>query len=68
MKACGFAVLERAWSFMQETRQSFEVALAVTRAGISSHHTAWLPALTLRSGMIEQYLGSYAARNWESPS
>ena len=36
-----FAVLARARSFMQETGQPFEVALAVTRAGnIFTTHTA----------------------------
>ena len=36
-----FAVLERARSFMQETAQPFEVALAVTRAGnLFTSHTA----------------------------
>jgi starch phosphorylase len=57
-----FAVLERARSFMQETAQPFEVALAVTRAGnLFTTHTAvaagfdrFVPAL------IEQYLGGYA--------
>ena len=59
-----FAVLERARSFMQETGHSFEVALAVTRAGnLFTTHTAvdagfdrFAPAL------IEQYLGAYAER------
>jgi len=57
-----FAVLERARSFMQENAQSFEVALAATRAGnLFSTHTAvaagfdrFVPAL------IEQYLGHFA--------
>ncbi len=57
-----FAVLERARSFMQETAQPFDVALAVTRAGnLFTTHTAvdagfdrFAPAL------IEQYLGWYA--------
>ncbi len=59
-----FAVLERARSFMQETGQPFEVALAVTRAGnLFTTHTAvaagfdrFVPAL------IEQYLGDYAEK------
>ena len=33
-----FAVLERAHSFMEETGQPFEVALAATRGGKSLHH------------------------------
>ena len=57
-----FAVLERARSFMKESGQPFDVALAVTRAGnLFTTHTAvkagfdrFLPAL------IEQYLGRYA--------
>jgi len=59
-----FAVLERARSFMEETRQPFDVALAVTRAGnLFTTHTAvdagfdrFAPAL------IEQYLGDYAEK------
>jgi starch phosphorylase len=58
-----FAVIERARSFMQETAQSFEVALAATRPGnLFTTHTAvaagfdrYAPAL------IEHYLGRYAA-------
>jgi starch phosphorylase len=57
-----FAILERARTFMKETGQPFEVALAVTRAGnLFTTHTAvaagfdrFIPAL------IEQYLGRYA--------
>lgn len=56
------AVLERARSFMEETGQPFEVALAATRAGnLFTTHTAvdagfdrFAPAL------MEQYLGGYA--------
>ena len=59
-----FAVLERARSFMEETGQPFEVALAVTRAGnLFTTHTPvaagfdrFVPAL------IEQYLGGYAQK------
>ena len=57
-----FAVLERARGFMEITGQSFDVALAVTRAGnLFTTHTAvaagfdrYAPAL------IEQYLAGYA--------
>jgi len=57
-----FAILERALSFMKESGQPFEVALAVTRAGnLFTTHTAvgagfdrFAPAL------IEHYLGGYA--------
>ena len=57
-----FAVLERARDFMQETGQSFEAALAVTRAGnLFTTHTA-VPAGFDRfsPALIEQYLGDYA--------
>jgi len=56
-----FAVLERALSFMEETGQPFEVALAVTRAGnLFTTHTA-VPAGFDRfdPALIEQYLGGY---------
>ena len=57
-----FAVLERARSFMQENKQTFDVALAATRAGnLFTTHTAvsagfdrFVPEL------IEQYIGRYA--------
>lgn len=59
-----FAVLERAHSFMQQTGQPFEIALAVTRAGnLFTTHTAvaagfdrYAPAL------IEHCLGDYAEK------
>jgi starch phosphorylase len=56
------AVLERARSFMQETRQSFEVALAVTRVGnLFTTHTAVAAGFDrFDPAMIEQYLGRYA--------
>ena len=58
----GFAILERARSFMSDTGQSFEVALAVTRAGnLFTTHTA-VPAGFDRFSpdLIEQYLRGYA--------
>lgn len=57
-----FAVLERAHSFMQETAQPFEVALAVTRAGnIFTTHTAVAAGFDRFSpALIEQYLADYA--------
>ena len=57
-----FAVLERARSFMQETGQSFEVALAVTRAGnLFTTHTAVAAGFDrFAPALIEQYLGRYA--------
>jgi starch phosphorylase len=57
-----FAVLERARSFMKETGQPFEAAMAVTRAGnLFTTHTA-VPAGFDRfdPGLIERYLGGYA--------
>jgi len=57
-----FAVLERARSFMQETTQPFEVALAVTRAGnLFTTHTAVAAGFDrFAPVLIEQYLGRYA--------
>src|SRR6266571_2344634 len=56
------AVLERARSFMQETGQSFEVALAVTRAGnLFTTHTAVAAGLDrFAPSLIERSLGNYA--------
>jgi glycogen phosphorylase len=57
-----FAVLERALSFMNETGQPFEVALAVTRAGnLFTTHTAVAAGFDrFDPSLIEQYLGGYA--------
>ncbi|MGD1278720.1 MAG: alpha-glucan family phosphorylase [Tepidisphaeraceae bacterium] len=57
-----FAVLERALSFMKETGQPFEVALAATRAGnLFTTHTAVAAGFDrFAPGLIEQYLGRYA--------
>ena len=57
-----FAVLERARSFMQETAQPFEVALAVTRAGnLFTTHTAVAAGFDrFAPALIEQYLKGYA--------
>ena len=57
-----FAVLERAHSFMQETKQPFAVALAVTRAGnLFTTHTAVTAGFDrFAPALIEQYLGRYA--------
>src|SRR5450759_1647265 len=59
-----FAVLERARSFMEDTRQPFEVALAVTRAGnIFTTHTAVAAGFDrFAPALIEQYLGEYAEK------
>jgi starch phosphorylase len=59
-----FAVLERARDFMEETGQSFESALATTRAGnLFTTHTA-VPAGFDRfaPALVEQYLSRYAER------
>ncbi|MCC6543600.1 MAG: alpha-glucan family phosphorylase [Nitrospirae bacterium] len=57
-----FAILERARSFMNETGQPFEVALAVTRAGnLFTTHTAVTAGFDrFDPALIEQYLGGYA--------
>jgi starch phosphorylase len=57
-----FAVLERARNFMEETGQSFEVALAVTRAGnLFTTHTAVAAGFDrFDPALIEQYLHGYA--------
>src|SRR5204863_5334131 len=57
-----FAVLERARSFMQQNRQPFDVALAVTRAGnLFTTHTAVAAGFDrFTPALIEQYLGGYA--------
>jgi starch phosphorylase len=57
-----FAVLERARSFMQETAQPLEVALAATRAGnLFTTHTAVAAGFDrFAPALIEQYLGRYA--------
>jgi starch phosphorylase len=59
-----FAVLERARSFMEETRQPFDVALAVTRAGnLFTTHTAVTAGFDrFAPALIEQYLGGYAEK------
>jgi starch phosphorylase len=57
-----FAVLERAFSFMHETAQPFEVALAATRAGnLFTTHTAVAAGFDrFAPALIKQYLGRYA--------
>ncbi len=57
-----FAVLERARSFMEETGQNFEVALAATRAGnLFTTHTAVSAGFDRFSPiLVEQYLAGYA--------
>jgi glycogen phosphorylase len=57
-----FAILERAYSFMQKTGHPFDVALTITRAGnLFTTHTAVPAGFDLfKSTLIEQYLGEYA--------
>jgi starch phosphorylase len=57
-----FAVLERARSFMQQTGQSFDVALTVTRAGnLFTTHTAVAAGFDRYDpALVERALGGYA--------
>ncbi len=59
-----FVVLERARTFMEETGQPFDVALAATRAGnLFTTHTAVAAGFDLfPPALIEQYLGRYAQK------
>jgi starch phosphorylase len=59
-----FAILERARTFMEETGQPFEVALAVTRAGnLFTTHTAVAAGFDrFAPALIEKYLGGYAEK------
>ncbi len=59
-----FAVLERARSFMQQTGQPFDVALAATRAGnLFTTHTAVAAGFDrFAPALIEQYLRGYAEK------
>jgi glycogen phosphorylase len=64
-----FAVLERARSFMEETGQPFEVALAVTRAGnLFTTHTAVAAGFDrFAPALVDQYLGRYAEQKLGIP-
>ncbi len=64
-----FAVLERAGSFMHETGQPFDVALAVTRAGnLFTTHTAVAAGFDrFAPALIKQYLGGYAEQKLGIP-
>jgi glycogen phosphorylase len=64
-----FAVLERCRSFIEETGQPFEVALAVTRAGnLFTTHTAVAAGFdSFAPALIEQYLGGYAQQKLGIP-
>jgi starch phosphorylase len=56
------AVLERAFTFMEEAGQPFEVAMAVTRAGnlFTTHTPVDAGFDRFSPDLIEQYLGGYA--------
>jgi starch phosphorylase len=64
-----FAVLERARSFMEESAQPFEVALAATRAGnIFTTHTAVAAGFDrFAPALMEQYLANYATEKLGIP-
>ncbi len=66
---CSLAILERARSFMEETGQPFEVALAATRAGnIFTTHTPVAAGFDrFPPALIEQYLGTYARQRLGIP-
>ena len=57
-----FAILERAFSFMKDTGQPFDVAMAATRGGnLFTTHTAVSAGFDQFSpNLIGQYLGEYA--------
>ncbi len=59
---CAFLVLERALAFMQESGQSFEVALAVTRAGnvFTTHTPVEAGFDRFAPELMRQYFGEYA--------
>ncbi len=60
----GFAVLERARSFMEDSGQPFDVALAVTRAGnVFTTHTPVAAGFDrFAPALIERYLREYAEK------
>ena len=64
-----FAVLERARSFMEDTGQPFDAALAATRAGnLFTTHTAVAAGFDRFSpGLMAQYLGRYAQNKLHIP-
>jgi glycogen phosphorylase len=65
-----FAVLERARTFMEETGQPFNVALAVTRAGnlFTTHTPVAVGFDHFAPVLIEQYLGWYAQNQLGIPT
>jgi starch phosphorylase len=59
-----FAVLERARCYMEDTKQPFDVALTVTRAGnLFTTHTAVAAGFDcFTPALMERYLGNYAIK------
>jgi len=64
-----FAVLERAWSYMQATHQPFDVALAVTRAGnlFTTHTPVDAGFDRFAPELMEKYLKKYAEERLSIP-
>ena len=64
-----FAVLERARSFMEETGQTFEVALSVTRAGnlFTTHTPVEAGFDRFAPSLIEKYLAGYVKNSLRIP-
>lgn len=59
-----FAVLERARSFMEDTGQNFEVALAATRPGnlFTTHTPVEAGFDRFEPSLVQQHLGTYASQ------
>ena len=64
-----FAVLERAWSFMQVHHQPFDIALAVTRAGnlFTTHTPVDAGFDRFAPALMEKYLKKYAEERLSIP-
>ena len=64
-----FAVLERAWSYMQATHQPFDVALTVTRAGnlFTTHTPVDAGFDRFAPELMEKYLKKYAEERLSIP-
>ena len=64
-----FAVLERAFYFMEETGQPFDVALAVTRTGnlFTTHTPVDAGFDRFEPALMEKYLGWYAEKKLRVP-
>lgn len=64
-----FAVLERAFSFMQKTKQPFDIALTATRSGnLFTTHTPVAAGFDVFSNdLMWKYLGKYAETKLQIP-